>query len=85
MRMLMGGTKKHVDDTQTFIMVGVDRLREEYELGKTDQMKDEHWRKQLRISLGIGVSLMGLIGSFCGIGTMPLAALFIHCLVHVIL
>lgn len=85
MRMLMGGTKKHVDDTQTFIMVGVNRLREEYELGKSDQMKDEHWRKQLRISLGIGVSSVGLIGAFFGVETMPLTALFVHCLVHIVL
>lgn len=85
MRMLMGGTKKHVDDTQTMIVVGIDRLREEYELGKIDQMRDEHWRKQLRIFIGLGVTSAGLIGSFFGFETLPLAALFIHCLVHVVL
>jgi len=85
MRMLMGSTKKHVDDTQTMIVVGVDRLREEYELGKSDQMKDEHWRKQVRIMVGLGITAFSIVGFLLGSETAPFAALFIHCLVHIIL
>lgn len=83
--MLMGGTKKHVDDTQTMIVVGVDRLREEYELGKNEQMRDEHWRKQARIMIGLGVTGFSIVGSLLGSETAPFAALFVHCLVHIIL
>lgn len=83
--MLMGSSRKHVDDTQTMIVVGVNRLREEYELGKSDQMRDEHWRKQLRIAVGVGVSGFGIIGAIAGIENSPLVALFINLMVHVIL
>lgn len=85
MRMLMGSSKKHVDDTQTMIVVGVGRLREEYELGKADQMKDEHWRKQVRIAIAGGVTAVGLIGPLFDIDSLPFTALFINFLVHVVL
>lgn len=85
MRMLMGGTKKHVDDTQTMIVVGINRLREEYDLGKSDQMKDEHWRKQVRIAVGLGVTAFSIVGSLFGSEAAPFAALFVHCIIHVIL
>jgi hypothetical protein len=64
MRMLMGGTRKHVDDTQTFIMVGVNRLQEEYDLGRADQLKDEHDRKFTRIIVCLGVTGLSITASF---------------------
>ena len=85
MRMLMGSSKRNLDDTQTLIVIGVNRLREEYEAGRSDQMRDEHWRKQLRIAIGVGVSGLGIVGSIAGIEGAPLAALFVNLLVHVIL
>lgn len=85
MRMLMGTTRKHVDDTQTMIVVGVDRLREEYELGRTDQMIDEHWRKQLRIAIGAGVSGFGIVGALSDFNSAPFVALFVNLIVHVVL
>lgn len=85
MQMLMGGSRKHVDDTQTMIVVGINRLRDEYDLGKADQMKDEHWRKQVRIMIGLGVTGFSIVGSLLGFETAPFAALFVHCLIHVIL
>lgn len=83
--MLMGSTKKHVDDTQTMIVVGVNRLREEYELGKADQLRDEHWRKQLRICFGLGLSACCLLGSALGIDTAIYASIIFNCMVHVVL
>jgi len=83
--MLMGSSRRHVDDTQTLIVVGVNRLREEYELGKSDQMKDEHWRKQLRIAIGVGVSGFGIFGSLMNFESAPFAALFINLMVHILL
>lgn len=83
--MLMGTSRKHVDDTQTMIVVGVDRLREEYEAGRSDQMKDEHWRKQFRIAIGVGVSGFGIIGTIAGADSAPFVALFINLIVHVLL
>jgi hypothetical protein len=85
MRMLMGSSKKHLDDTQTMIVVGINRLREEYDLGKADQMKDEHWRKQVRIAIAGGVTGLGLLGSLFGVEGSPYVALFINFLVHVAL
>lgn len=85
MRMLMGSSKRNLDDTQTMIVVGVNRLREEYEAGRSDQMKDEHWRKQFRIAVGVGVSGIGVIGSIAGVNSAPFIALFINLIVHVML
>ena len=85
MRMLMGSSKKHLDDTQTMIVVGINRLREEYDLGKVDQMRDEHWRKQVRIVVAGVVTSLGLLGSLLGIEGSPYVALFVNFLVHVVL
>lgn len=85
MRMLMGSSKKDLDDTQTMIVVGVNRLRDEYELGKIDQMRDEHWRKQVRIIVAGVATSLGLLGSLLGIEGSPYAALFVNFLVHVVL
>ena len=81
----MGSTKKHVDDTQTMIVVGVSRLREEYELGVKDQMSDEHWRKQFRITIAGVVTGLGLTGSLFGVDGSSYIALFVNFLVHVVL
>lgn len=81
----MGGSKRHIDDTQTLIVIGVNRLREEYELGKVDQMRDEHWRKQLRIGLGVGISGFGIVGSLFNVESAPLVALFVNLVFHVLL
>jgi len=83
--MLMGSSKRNLDDTQTMIVVGVNQLREEYEAGRSDQMKDEHWRKQFRIVVGVGVSGIGIIGSIAGVNSAPFIALFINLIVHVML
>ena len=86
MRMLMGGTSsKHRDDTQTLILVGVNRLRDEYEMGKLDQLKFENERKFFRIFVGLGVTSLSIIGSFFGIDAAPFYGLFINCVVHLIL
>ncbi len=85
MKMLMGGNRKHLDDTQTLIVVGINRLREEYDLGKSDQMKDEHWRKQARIIMGFAFTSLSIIGYLLGFETAPFAALFIHCIIHIVL
>lgn len=85
MRMLIGSSRKHVDDTQTMIVVGVNRLREEYEMGKIDQMRDEHWRKQLRIAIGVGISGFGIVGALADVNAAPFVALFINLIVHVLL
>lgn len=85
MRMLMGGSKRHIDDTRTLIVVDVDRLKEEYERGVRDQLFDEHWRKQLRIAIGLGASGVGLLATIFGVNSAPFIALFINCLVHVLL
>jgi len=81
----MGTTRKHVDDTQTLIVVGVNRLREEYETGRSDQMKDEHWRKQVRISLAGLSTSFGLVGSFFDVDSSPFIALFVNFIIHVVL
>lgn len=85
MRMLMGGSRRNIDDTRTLIVVDIDRLREEYEKGKSDQMLDEHWRKQLRIAIGLGASGAGLIASIFEVDSAPFIALFINCIAHVLL
>lgn len=85
MRMLMGGSRRNIDDTRTLIVIDVDRLREEYDRGKRDQMFDEHWRKQLRIAIGFGVTGVALLATAFDFTTAPLAALFVNCIAHVIL
>lgn len=74
-----------MDDTQTMIVVGINRLREEYESGRRDQMIDEHWRKQLRIAVGVGVSGFGIVGSLFNMESAPFIALFVNFIVHVLL
>lgn len=85
MRMLMGGTRKHVDDTQTFILVGVNRLQEEYDLGKSDQLKDEHQRKFTRIIISLGVTALSITASFFGIDSALSFGLFLNIIVNLIL
>jgi hypothetical protein len=83
--MLMGGSKKQIDDTQTMIVVGINRLKEEYDLGKYDQLKEENWRKQTRIWLSVGVSLLSIACKFLGIDSAPLYGLCFNCIIHVVL
>lgn len=81
----MGSSRKHIDDTQTMIVVGINRLREEYELGKLDQMRDEHWRKQVRIALAGLSTGFGIVGSFFDVDSSPFIALFVNFIIHVVL
>lgn len=83
--MLIGSSRKRLNETQTPIVVGINRLLAEYNLGKADQMKDEHWRKQLRIMLSFGVTIFSVIAVLFGFDFVPFAGLFIHCIIHVIL
>jgi len=83
--MLMGSSRRDLNDAQTMIVVGVNRLREEYEAGRCDQMIEEHWRKKFRIAVGVGVSGLGILGAIAGINSAPFVALFINLLVHVVL
>ena len=85
MRTLARGTSRHIDDTQTLIAVGVNRLREEHEAGKIEQMKAEHWRKQLRIMLGFGFTAFSIVCFLLGSESVPFVALFLHCIIHVVL
>lgn len=84
--MLSGGTvSKHRDDIQTMILVGIDRLQEEYEHGKIDQLKEEHERKLVRIFFGLGFTCVSLLGAIVGIESSLLLGLALNCVVHVIL
>lgn len=74
-------------DTVTLIAVPPKRLQDEYNLGRSDQQHDEHYRKQLRISLGIGSTLLVIVSAAAGFQTTPLllASLLFQCTLHVIL
>lgn len=85
MRMLMGGTRRHVDDTQTLIVVGVNRLKEEYELGKSDQIKNEHERKFTRVIISLGVTALSVIASFFGVDSALSYGLFVNSVVNLLL
>jgi len=83
--MLMGGTRRHVDDTQTLIVVGVNRLKEEYELGKSDQIKNEHERKFTRVIISLGVTALSVIASFFGVDSALSYGLFVNSVVNLLL
>ena len=83
--MLMGGSSRHLDDTRTLIVIDVDRLKEEYVKGQRDQMLDEHWRKQIRIGVGVAISGIGLVAAVFNAPAITYATLFLNCIVHVLL
>lgn len=72
--------------SSTLIAVHPNRLQEEYEHGRADQLKEEHSKKLTRIWMSLGVTSMILTSVFFGASTSILfLALIIQTLLHIFL
>ena len=73
--------------SKTLIAVPIERLHAEYISGVRHQQADEHWRKKVRLSLSLGSTLVALLLSGNGIGTIsiPYFTLLFNCFLHVVL
>lgn len=81
------GHEEESPESTTLIAVPIDRLKKEYCAGVDAQRADEHWRKQLRIMLGLGSTGAAVLFNVLGASTEAGAylALFLNCLLHVLL
>ena len=70
----------------TLIAVRPTRLREEYEIGRSDQLADEHGRKLIRIYASAGIILTSMV--LLLLGTSPIIlypSLLLQFLLHITL
>ena len=74
-------------ETATLVAVSPKRLQAEYDSGRSDQQHDEHSRKQIRIALGFGVTLLTIVTALVGFQSSPVlwVAMLFHCALHVIM
>ena len=74
-------------ETTTLVAVPPRRLQDEYNSGRSDQQHDEHARKQIRIALGFGATLLTIVTALVGFQSSPVlwGAILFHCALHVIL
>lgn len=86
MKKFLSASSEDPPQSSTLIAVHPARLREEYELGLTDQAKDEHARKLIRIYGSLSVTSLFLIAILFGSTTNILfAAIVIQTLLHLLL
>ena len=70
----------------TLIAVDPARLNEEYNLGKSDQLKDEHERKLVRIYGSLGIITIFLIAILMGASSSILnGALILQIILNILL
>lgn len=72
-------------DTVTFVTVPSRRF--EYNEGRIDQQHDEHARKKIRLTLGLGASILTIASVLLDFQALPIlwGMLIFHCTLHVIL
>ena len=70
----------------TLIAVSPARLREEYEMGRSDQLRDEHGRKLIRIYASAGIILTSMVLHLAGTSpTILLPSVLLQFLLHLAL
>lgn len=83
--------KKYLPDVDshssiTLVAVHPAKLKEEYELGKSNQLKDEHERKLVRIYGGLGIISIFLIAILMGASSSILCgALILQLILSILL
>lgn len=72
-------------DTVTFVTVPPRRF--DYNAGRMAQQYDEHARKKIRLTLGLGASILTIAGVLLDFQALPIlwGMLLFHCALHVIL